>query len=100
MATTETSAVSMRARVWVTNSSSDPSRMGRGSTMAVAPQSQVAWMAVTSGRDVGPSRATRLPGPTPRRCRPTAMRLASRCSSPQGTRTAAAGSVPTKVTPP
>ena len=63
MASTETSAVSMRARVWATNSSSEPSRMGRGSTITVAPHSQVAWMAVTSGREVGPSRATRCAGP-------------------------------------
>ena len=53
----------MSRRVWATKSSIDASRIGRGSTTTVAPASHVAWIAVTNGRVVGPSRATWLPGP-------------------------------------
>ncbi len=56
--TSETSALVMRTRVWWTNSSIDDSRIGRGSTTTVAPLSQMAWIAVASGREVGPRRAT------------------------------------------
>ena len=58
----------MRCRVWATNSSIDPSRIGSGSTTRVAPVSHVAWMADTSGRVVGDSSATWSPGPIPRAC--------------------------------
>ena len=44
----------MRARVCATNSSIEPSRIGSGSITVAAPQSHVAWIAVTSGRVVGP----------------------------------------------
>ena len=47
------------ARVWATNSSIDASRIGSGSTTTVAPASQMAWIAVTSARVVGPEQARR-----------------------------------------
>ena len=53
------------------------SRIGRGRHTTVAPASQVAWIAVTNGRVVGPSRATWPPGPTPRAWRAAAMPRAS-----------------------
>ena len=56
--TSVASALATRARVWATNSSKLPRRMGSGRTTTVAPASQVAWIAVTSPRDVGPKRAT------------------------------------------
>ncbi len=63
--TRETSALAIRVRVCATNSSMEDNRIGSGRTTTVAPASQMAWMAVTSGREVGPSRATCEPGPTP-----------------------------------
>ncbi len=56
--TTSQSALRMRARVWATNPSSDAIRIGSGSMTTQAPHSQVAWIAVTSSRVVGPSTAT------------------------------------------
>ena len=44
------------------NCSSAPIRIGRGMVTSAAPVSQMAWMAVTSWRVVGPSRATWSPG--------------------------------------
>ena len=76
------------ARVWATNSSIEPSRIGSGSTTSVAPHSHTAWMAVTSGRVVGPSRATWPPAPTPRPWSAAASWRASSCSRPSGTRSA------------
>src|SRR5690606_12187364 len=81
------SAWRTRWRVWATNSSTDDSRIGSGSTTTVAPASQVAWMAVTSSRVVGDSRATWSPGRTPRAWRAAAYPLACSCSSRQGTTT-------------
>ncbi len=63
--TSDTSALMMRVLVWATNSSIEESRMGSGSTTTVAPVSQIAWIAVASGREVGPRSATWSPGPTP-----------------------------------
>ena len=57
----------MRARVCATNSSIEPSRIGSGSITVAAPHSHVAWIAVTSGRVVGPRIATWAPGATPAR---------------------------------
>ena len=52
-----------RRRVASTNSSIEPSRIGSGSIATVAPVSHVAWIAVTSARDVGPSSPTVDAGP-------------------------------------
>ena len=49
----------------------------------MAPQSHTASMAVTSGRVVGPSRATWLPGATPRAWSAAAMAWASSRNAPQ-----------------
>ena len=55
------------------------------------PSSHTAWIAVTSGRVVGPSRATWAPGPMPRRCSAAAMARASSCSRRHSTASAAVG---------
>ncbi len=52
------SALEIRARVCSTNSSIEPIRIGRGSITTVAPASQVAWIAVTRSRVVGPINET------------------------------------------
>ena len=46
-----------------------------------APHNHVAWIAVTSGRVVGPRIATCEPGPTPRTCNAAAIARASAWSS-------------------
>ncbi len=48
----------MRARVELTNSSSDPIRIGRGSTIEAMPAIQHPRTIVISSRLVGPSTAT------------------------------------------
>ena len=53
---------------------STPSRIGSGSITVAAPHNHVAWIAVTSGRVVGPRIATCVPGATPRAWRAAAMR--------------------------
>src|SRR3989442_7380257 len=88
----------MRRWVWSTKSSIDDNRIGRGRTTAVALVSHVASMALTKGRDVGPSRPTRDPGPAPRAWRMAATPVASSKSRAHSTRSA---DVPdTKVTAP
>ena len=89
--TSDVSDARTRVRVWATKSSREFIRMGRGSTTAVAPASHTAWMAVTNAREVGPSRATWLPGPMPRRARATAMALASSWRTAHSTRSPASG---------
>ena len=64
--TTVASAFAIRRRVWRANSSMEPRRIGSGRHTSVAPASQVASIAVTSAREVGPSSATWSPGPMPR----------------------------------
>ena len=58
----------MRTRVPLTNSSSEPIRIGSGSTIEAAPTSQQAWMVVTRPRVVGDRMATWSPGSMPRAC--------------------------------
>ena len=88
----------MRPRVCDTNSSSEPMRIGSGRTMTVAPASHTAWMVVTRSRVVGPRIATWSPMPTPCAWSVAATRVASACSSAQGTVTGSSG--PTKVIEP
>ena len=83
--TIDASALATRRRVASTNSSIDPSRIGSGSMATVAPVSQVAWIAVTSAREVGPRSPTVTPGPAPRAWSAAAMARASSCSCDQGT---------------
>ena len=55
----------MRDRVDSTKASSEPIRIGNGSTMLAAPASQHPWIVVTSARLVGPRIATWSPGTMP-----------------------------------
>src|SRR5215212_9513875 len=80
----------MRDRVELTNSSMEPIRIGKGSTMAAAPASQQPWMVVTRARLVGPSMATWLPGTMPRAWRAAATAEASSWSCAHGTLTRSA----------
>ncbi len=59
------------------NSSIEPMRMGSGSMTTVAPVSQLAWIAVTRSRVVGPISPTEWPGSTPRAWSSAAMARAS-----------------------
>ena len=52
-------------RVWTTNSSIEPSRIGSGSTTSAAPASHVAWMAVTSVAGRRPEQRDVVAGPDP-----------------------------------
>ena len=81
----EMSAARSRVRVWLANSSMEPSRIGSGSTTSVAPVSQTASRTVTSGRVVGPRTATWAPGATPRDWRAAAIAWASSRKAPQAT---------------
>ena len=78
------SAFATRRRVASTNSSIEPSRIGSGSIATVAPVSHVAWIAVTSARDVGPSSPTVTPGPAPRAWSAAAIARASSWSWAHG----------------
>ena len=80
----------MRARVELTNSSIEPIRIGRGSTIDAAPASQQPWMVVTRARLVGPRMATWSPGAMPRACSVAATDEASSWSWAHGTVTRSA----------
>ena len=86
----------IRARVWATNSSIDPSRIGSGSTTSVAPHSQIGL----DGGDQRPGRRAEqgdvAPGPMPRAWSAAATARASSCSWPPRTRGPASSPV-TKV---
>ena len=102
MITTVASARSMRRRVWSTNSSIEPSRIGSGRATTAPPASQIACNDVTSARDVGPMTATCDPGSTPRAWSTAAMARASSWSWRHGTRSGRSpgDADPTKVTVP
>ena len=98
--TSPVSALVMRVRVWSTNSSMDPRRIGRGRATTVPPARNVAWMVVTSARVVGPRMPTCTPGPTPRACSAAATPRASSWSCAHSTRSGPAlvpAAEPTKV---
>ena len=63
-----------------TNTSSEPIRIGSGSTMLAAPTSQQPWMMVISDRLVGPRMATWSPGTMPRACSAAPTARASSCN--------------------
>ena len=98
--TSATSAFAMRSCVCCTNSSMEPSRIGRGNATTVAPARNVAWIAVTSGREVGPRMPTCVPGPIPRAWSTVAIARASSWRRDHSTRTVGcfAPAEPTKVT--
>ena len=92
----------MRVRVLEMNSSSDPMRIGSGSTMLAQPASQQPWMMVMSDRLVGPRMATWSPGTRPRACRAAPTTRASSWICAQGTNASpvsGATELPTKRTP-
>ncbi len=75
--TTRHSAFAIRTRVCSTKSSMEAIRIGSGSMTTLPPASQVAWMAVTRSRLVGPISPTLLPGSTPRAWSSAAIARAS-----------------------
>ena len=70
----------MRVRVPSMNESSEPIRIGSGSTMLATPANQQPWTMVMSAREVGPSTATWSPGTRPRACSDAATTRASSCT--------------------
>ncbi len=84
------------------NASSEPIRIGSGSTIEAMPASQQPWIAVIRPRLVGPRMATWSPGPRPRACSAAPTARASSWSWRQDTNDGAPSTVteaPTKWMP-